>query len=67
MMEKMSVPKKGRHELIETQILIAGGVAGMANSVVRMPVDVANFHYQSAVPGTYKHIGSVCLKLVSTV
>ena len=65
-MRKMSSPEKGRHELSVPRILFAGGTAGVVNWLVCLPPDVAKSRIQTAAPGTYRHIGSAYLELVSS-
>ena len=66
LMRKMSSPEKGRHKLSVPRILFAGGTAGVVNWLVCLPADVAKSRYQTATLGTYRHIGSAYLELVST-
>ena len=55
-----------RKEFSASRTMISGGLAGTLCWLVGLPADVAKSRFQTALPGRYKHIGSVYLELVST-
>eukprot|EP00079_Xenopus_tropicalis_P031768 XP_017945539.1 PREDICTED: adenine nucleotide transporter BT1, chloroplastic/amyloplastic/mitochondrial isoform X1 [Xenopus tropicalis] len=56
MKEKMRGERSSARELRATEILLAGGVAGMCNWLVAIPADVLKSRFQTAPENHYKNI-----------
>ncbi|XP_069842167.1 mitochondrial carnitine/acylcarnitine carrier protein-like [Dendropsophus ebraccatus] len=54
MKEKMTPPRGSVSDLSAARILLAGGVAGMCNWVVAIPMDVLKSRFQTAPDGQYR-------------
>lgn len=54
----------GKPSILST--LMAGGLAGMTNWTVAIPFDVLKSKWQTAAPGTYRHVGCVLQHVLAT-
>lgn len=51
-------------QLSPLRTVVAGGLAGIANWIVALPVDVAKSRYQTAPEGVYKSLLDVYVELI---
>ncbi|KAJ1972169.1 carnitine transporter, partial [Dimargaris verticillata] len=65
--KKMLTPEDAKPgELSTTAVIVAGGLAGMANWTVAIPPDVIKSRFQTAPEGTYRGLRDVFVHLMKT-
>ncbi|XP_018084788.2 mitochondrial carnitine/acylcarnitine carrier protein [Xenopus laevis] len=66
MKEKMRGDRSRTRELRATQILLAGGVAGMCNWLLAIPADVLKSRFQTAPENRYKNVLEVLREVLQS-